>query len=160
MELIGWDVGVILSTQTRWIFEQQVEMHPGALAFYEHHKDWHSKGNENGQVCHKLDCPMQFMQQMLGEWFNGNKDRVCDFFTRVAALDIKVPSVYDIRGVLQGMGFTAEDEARIKGLTDAAAPDSVRQLIKLFEDAGFQVKIRPVTLDELLKDDDDPKTKH
>jgi hypothetical protein len=151
MELIGWDVGVILTTNTRWVFEDQVKMHPGSLAYYEHHKDWHAKGNKGGHVCDNQDHAMEFAQEMLRDWFQSDKDKVCDFFNKVAALDIKVPQVTDIRRVLMHMGFTAEDEARIKGLANASATSGVKDLIDAFKAAGWDVEVESINLDDFLK---------
>lgn len=92
--MIQIDVGAILTSDTEWVFQEFLSVHPGAVYFYNSVRKEYS--------CHKA-CARQSFQEYLLNAFHDNKDRILEFWNLLLQFDTQ-PDDWKIQECLEALG--------------------------------------------------------
>jgi hypothetical protein len=96
--ILIFDVNLLLTTQSHWIFLNQLKIHPGAVAVW-------NNFITDPQICEHDDHRRQAFQLSMLRTFGpaGGKNVTADFFNRCLEFGDRIPTDEEIHRVIRQM---------------------------------------------------------
>jgi len=91
--IIPFDAGLIMSTETEWVFLEHMKLHPGAMSVW---KNW----NTQPCPCGHSRCEMLSFQDQMRGLFHEDSNKLAEFFNKCLVFQGDTPSDYQLEPIL------------------------------------------------------------